>query len=231
MSYAASLVDVCNSFLTRMKRSQCVIPRVEPVKVNLGSYLVVEDGWINVEGTIHAFLSKNAAILAKLMFRFSRVNEMFSSEREYIDVLKTHDFVHHDLTYGLPFPDNSVDYIYTSHVLEHLYPDSARNLLHEARRVLKDGGLLRICVPDLKHAIDLYLSGQKERALEYFFQDSCTGAFHRHKYMYDFEMLEHALDEAGFASVQQCAYRQGRVPDIERLDNRPEETLFVEAVK
>jgi hypothetical protein len=39
------------------------------------------------------------------------------------------------------------------------------------------------------------------------------------------------LREAGFSEVQRCRYREGRCPDLDRLDNRPEETLFMEAVK
>jgi len=231
MDIGAECLDVCNAFLTRVKRSQRIVPKVQPVKVNVGSYLNVEKGWINVEGTINAFLAKKVTFLARLMYRFSRVSEIFKSESDYINVLKSHEFVHHDLCFGLPFTDNSIDYIYTSHVLEHFYHDDAKNLLHEAYRTLKSGGRIRVCVPDLKHVIDLYSAGQKEKALEYFFQDSKSTRFHRHRYMYDFELLHSALGEAGFTSIEKCDYKQGHVPDIEKLDNRPEETLFVEAVK
>jgi hypothetical protein len=39
------------------------------------------------------------------------------------------------------------------------------------------------------------------------------------------------LESVGFREVARCDYRQGRTPDLESLDNRPEETLFVEARK
>jgi hypothetical protein len=39
------------------------------------------------------------------------------------------------------------------------------------------------------------------------------------------------LEQVGFWDVEKCSYRQGKVPDIDRLDNRPDETLYVEAVK
>jgi predicted SAM-dependent methyltransferase len=135
------------------------------------------------------------------------------------------------LDFGLPFPNDSVDYLYASHILEHFYPDVGENILRDAYRVLKKSGRIRICVPDLKHAVDLYLNGQKEDALGYFFKDSKPSRFYRHKYMYDFELLEAALKKAGFSSVEKQSYQHGRVPDIEKLDNRPEETLYVEATK
>lgn len=49
----------------------------------------------------------------------------------------------------LPFEDNSVGYLYASHVLEHLRDHEVRHFLKEACRTLRPGGLLRIVVPDL----------------------------------------------------------------------------------
>jgi hypothetical protein len=49
--------------------------------------------------------------------------------------------------------------------------------------------------------------------------------------MYDFELLSRVLAEAGFSNVERCSYQQGRVPDVQILDCRADETLYVEAVK
>jgi predicted SAM-dependent methyltransferase len=223
-------IDIVNSFLTKVKRTQRFTPRERPVKVNFGSSLIVRDGWINVEGTLHAVAGNWPKALQRLLYRSSNVREWLS-EDEYLRILKTQVFVHHDLDFGLPFPDCSVDYLYASHVLEHFYPDVGQYILRDAHRVLKKGGRVRICVPDLKHAVDLYLNGEKEKALAYFYQDSLSIRFHRHKYMYDLEVLESALRKAGFSTIEQYAYGCGQVPDVDKLDNRPEETLFVEAVK
>lgn len=45
----------------------------------------------------------------------------------------------------LPFADNSFDYVYCSHVLEHV-PDDSRALT-ELRRILRPGGIALVCVP------------------------------------------------------------------------------------
>ena len=49
--------------------------------------------------------------------------------------------------------------------------------------------------------------------------------------MYDFELLHDTLEAAGFASIERCAFAEGRAPDLSLLDNRSDETLFVEAVR
>lgn len=49
--------------------------------------------------------------------------------------------------------------------------------------------------------------------------------------MYDFEILEKILKDIGYKNITHCTYQSGKVPDIQILDNRAEETLFVEAEK
>lgn len=224
-------IDKLDHCMNWMRRSQRVTPKTNPVKVNVGSSLFVADGWINVDGSTHVNFCKAPAFVLKFLYRFSNVEEWFGREEDYLRVLKTHTFVPHNLEYGLPFWDDSVDYLYSSHVIEHFYRKGAEQILREAYRVLKKGGRARICVPDLEYAIRLYTSGEKEKALEYFFIDSAAGTFYRHRYMYDFELLNALLSKIGFTVIERHGYREGKVPDINKLDNRPEETLYVEVVK
>jgi ubiquinone/menaquinone biosynthesis C-methylase UbiE len=53
---------------------------------------------------------------------------------------------------ALPLPDNTLDYLVSSHVLEHL-PDPIA-ALHEWHRVLRPGGLLYLVVPDKRYTFD-----------------------------------------------------------------------------
>ena len=48
----------------------------------------------------------------------------------------------------LPFPDETFDVVYASHVLEHIPWFDTEKVLREWRRVLKVGGVLQIWVPD-----------------------------------------------------------------------------------
>ena len=226
----AMLVDRTTQFLGWLNRNRRVQPGPDPVRVVLGSALNVAPGWIHVDGFLSAFFAKWPTPVLGLLYRLTSTKQFYSQE-QYVDVLKGHNYVHHQLRYGVPFLDNSVDCIYSSHLIEHFYLDQARALLVEACRVLKPGSRIRLCVPDLEHVLALYRAGEKEKAMSYLFADSRSRDLARHRYMYDFHMLRQLLEASGFAAVERCSYRQGRMPDIDILDNRPEETLYVEAIK
>lgn len=61
-----------------------------------------------------------------------------------------------DVRDGLPFPANSADSIYSTHMFEHFYPDELQQLLKECFRVLRPGGGIRLIVPSLSSAIVAY---------------------------------------------------------------------------
>jgi hypothetical protein len=84
-------------------------------------------------------------------------------------------------------------------------------------------------VPDLNYAIELHHGGRTREALGFFFAESNAGYYRQHRYMYDYDTLAGLLRECGFSAVNRREYRTGLVPDLELLDNRPEETLYVEA--
>lgn len=224
------LIDSIIKIACWIKRKRVIKLKGEVVKVNIGSGLWVAPGWVNVDATLHVSFSKWPRPILKIINRISGAKQYYSQE-EYCDILKSHIFIHHNVEYGLPFPEESVDYVYSSHLLEHLFKEDAKKLLKEVYRVLKKGGIVRICVPDLEYVISLYKKGDKERALNFFFTNSRSGYFHQHRYMYDFDLLRQLLEEAGFTQIQRCLYRQGKTPDIEVLDKSPEDTLYVEASK
>ena len=70
------------------------------------------------------------------------------------------DFEHID--YKMPvdnlsiFENNSIDEIYASHVIEYFDRDEVKLLLKEWNRVLIDGGILRIAVPNFENLIKVY---------------------------------------------------------------------------
>lgn len=201
------------------------------VCVNLGCGLAVAKGWINVDASLNALFGGAPVWVLKILYRISGANRYYSLE-QYCDLLREHRFVFHDLGRSFPFTESSLDVIFSSHFFEHLFKNDAERLMRDAFAALKPGGVLRIAVPDLAHAVALYHAGHKQQMLEdYFFVNDLSSYLARHKYMYDYELLEAALKRSGFERVQRCEYRQGMAPDIEQLDNRPEETLFVEAYR
>lgn len=230
-----TIIEFSTSLLGFLKRNRRMLPpgRFRAVKVNLGCGLAIAPGWVNVDGSLNALISSWPTAAHKLLYKATGANRYYTCE-EYCSLLGDHVFVHHDLARGLPFIDDSVDVVYSSHFLEHLHRGDAQNLLNESYRVLKKGGMVRVCIPDLAYAISLYDQGEaaKERMLQsYFFVDDKASYYAVHKYMYDFELLEKALKAAGFGDIRKCSYQQGETPDLTVLDNRPDESLFVEARK
>ena len=211
-----NLVDSLSALAAWTQRDQLVaLP--SPALVNLGSSLKVAEGWVNLDGSPIALVAGLPRPVVAASYRASGVRRQVSRDR-YIGILKAHKFVHHRLEHRLPFADNSVDNVFAGEVLEHLCVDVAHRVLRECRRVLKPGGMIRICVPDLEHAVEQYLADQKQEALGFFLYDNGRGGLSAHKSMWDYGLLSDALLAAGFASVQQCASRTGRTPDLDVLD-------------
>ena len=63
----------------------------------------------------------------------------------------------HNLTQGIPFPDNYFDVVYHSHVLEHFPKAQAEDFIKDCYRVLRPQGILRVVVPDLEEIARTYL--------------------------------------------------------------------------
>jgi SAM-dependent methyltransferase len=151
-----------------------------------------------------------------------------------------------DVRCGLPFANGSVDSIYSTHMIEHLYPDELDKLLRECLRVLKTGGGIRIIVPSLSNAIVAF----QEKRHDWFYDafprhfDSLGGRFSnfvfcdgQHRTAFDLGYLDEVLRKAGFRDVTESAEGQSRlygeaVPVFEPGDaiDLPH-SVFVEAFK
>lgn len=224
------LINTSEKILAYLRRNRVIDLPPGTVKVNLGSGLHVAPGWINLDGSLKTAFARWPRSLLSVIYPF--MSDPTYQRDEFVDRLRDNTFILHDLQYGLPFPSDSVDFIFSSHVIHHLYRDQARCLLSEVWRVLKAGGTIRIAVPDLEFIFNLYRQGRREDALAYFFYPSVSrSAMSTRHYQYDFALLKELLNDAGFDDVRHCEYRQGATPDLELLDRLPEESLYVEANK
>jgi SAM-dependent methyltransferase len=124
------------------------------LKVNLGSGPDGRDDWINVDYGLIAELQKRR-FLRKIVFKFHLLPERY--RRPW-----SKNLLIHDCRKPLPFQTASVDYIYTSHLLEHLRKYEATRLLRECFRVMKPNGYIRIVLPDLELIAERYLSRDYE---------------------------------------------------------------------
>lgn len=157
-----------------------------------------------------------------------------------------------NLRRGLPFPDASMLGIFAEHCLEHFGAQEGREILRECRRVLAPRGVLRVIVPDGELYLRTYverIEGRSKSLFPYeedrgsgpaslpmthvnrvFYQD--RESLFGHRVMFDYAMLRDRLLEAGFASVQKVAFRQGSCREL-LVDSelRRAESLYVEAAK
>ncbi|MFG2044242.1 class I SAM-dependent methyltransferase [Dactylosporangium sp. NPDC048998] len=161
-------------------------------------------------------------------------------------------FAEMDITGTLPVADDTVDWVYAEHLIEHVTLHAGIAWLTEVRRILRPGGLLRLTTPDLRVYAESYVNddgffGKHRRRMNRALSGVAPamperGAFmfnqlfyvYGHRWLYDLEELRHALTSAGFAedAIAVRAFREGARPDVAELDQvlRNDETIYVEAV-
>ncbi len=158
-----------------------------------------------------------------------------------------------DARKSLPFRDKSVRGLFAEHFFEHIdYRQEAPRFLAEAHRVLKDGGILRIIVPDAEKYLKAYANGDWQTLSSIRPLDPQRKDFHfdfkyntrmelinvifrqesEHKFAYDFETLELLLNRNGFQQVVKQTFGKCLDPAVcIDLEVRASESLYVDAVK
>jgi SAM-dependent methyltransferase len=200
--------------------------------INLGCGLSIAPGWINIDSSPNARLSKYP-LLKWTLWKLG----VLSSPHYTAPWPRSIEV--RDLKNPLPYADSSIDYVYTSHFLEHLSRDDGQKLIREAFRVLKPHGLVRLVVPDLAVGVRDYVATMQSNpndakaAPEFlnWLQLSRPEVRDPHLWMYDAPSLTAVLSKCGFINAGVWEYRKGRVPDCDILDNRPEDSLHLEAEK
>ncbi|HZS89465.1 MAG TPA: methyltransferase domain-containing protein [Chloroflexota bacterium] len=149
-----------------------------------------------------------------------------------------------DITAPLPFEENEVQAIASFHVLEHLDPREAHQMLAECQRVLQPGGLFRVGVPSLEMAIEAYNRDDWKVYKSMTLSASSPGGkfnqtilYHgQHKQAYDFRYLAELLKAVGFRTVQRVDGWESTMlsrDDLEKMqiDSAVEYSLVAEACK
>lgn len=142
------------------------------------------------------------------------------------------------------FLDNSVQYIYTSHFLEHLeYPGTANALIAECHRILKPEGAIRIVVPGIENIINAYVANDKDffNVQKTMHPQWCTTKLEHlmyalqqdgeHKYGYDFETMKKLLSDNGFTKIYNSSFNESVTTDLNIDYTGKGLSLFVDAIK
>lgn len=198
------------------------------INFGCGTSIIVADGWVNLDNS-------PTLLIAKTPFRhFWPSLPRWPTGVRFCNAPR------------LPFSEESVEVVYSSHFLEHLSATAAIKFLHSAYRVLAPGGIIRTVVPDLQILAVSYLDGQNT-ADEFLDRLSLipTGRSsavilrrvlrqgNYHHWMYDYRSLKERLQKVGFVQIRKMEYLKSDVTEISQLDveGRRYESLYVEARK
>lgn len=97
-----------------------------------------------------------------------------------------------------PFEDNSVDFVYSNQLMEHLHPDDAASQLSEIYRILKKGGMYYCITPSR-------LNGPHD--ISKYFDKQSTG-FHLKEYTHG--ELDRMFSACGFSKRRSVIAAKGR---------------------
>lgn len=117
-----------------------------------------------------------------------------SGERPLINYVNIDAIKHTDETVigdilNLNYPDNSIDAIFSEHVIEHLDKPELDRFFSECQRLLKEGGKLELIAPDFIKVIHKYINKEKfgiynSQLVDIEFLDSLLYGPQRHPYDY-----------------------------------------------
>ena len=157
--------------------------------------------------------------------------------------------LHLDATKSFPFPNQSFDYIFSEHVIEHMPYSNGLIMLNEAYRILKNNGKIRITTPNLQFLIDLYKENKSDLQLKYIEWSAINSTtripyasdtfvinnFVRdwgHMFIYDEKTLRASLQSAGFKDIVRCNLNESRNKTFRHLENykrMPDDFLKLES--
>jgi len=134
----------------------------------------------------------------------------FGSEWIHIDGGNFDHLHSHDII-NLPFDNDSVDIIYSSHVIEYFDREEINIVLKKWYKKLKPQGILRLAVPNFEVLSKLY--SEKKVSLSQivgplYGKIKMGGSIIYHKTVYDFVELKNVLELNGFFNVREYRWQE-----------------------
>ncbi len=193
--------------------------------------------------TIRKYREKKAKLLNlnNRLKRKSVIKEFYRSNKQVniqfaCGTLELADFLNTDLTgkipidiaKKLPFPSNSVDIVFDSHVIEHLYYREFKFFLKESYRILKQGGIHIIMTPSLKYLFDALYNKKGLREILFkspelnfgqkldpaTFLNRYIHMYYGHKFIYDYETINRLVKLTGFSKIKKIEIEEIPVDSI-----------------
>lgn len=144
-----------------------------------------------------------------------------------------------DITEEFTFLENSLNFVYNEHFIEHVSFDEALNLCSKIFVSLKYGGILRIATPDLDFLCKRYLDDWQDQ--DWIkkcpqIHNNClmlNSVFYNwgHKFIYNEKQLNVLLKKSGFSDIKRCVWGQSKYKELNDLETRTDSKLILEAKK
>lgn len=144
-----------------------------------------------------------------------------------------------DVTKEFNFPENSLDFVYNEHFIEHIYYEDAVNLCTKIYASLKPNGVLRVATPDLDFLCERYLSdwdNQDWLKTQPEISNRClmlNNIFYGwgHRFLYNEQQLSNLFVSCGFSDISKCELGQSKYEELRNLETRLDSKLVMEAKK
>ena len=156
---------------------------------------------------------------------------------------------HGNIVKGFSKHNGSCNAVYCSHILEHLTHDEFIIAIENTYLLLKEGGIFRLVMPDLKKLCDDYLLNESnpEASNEFIngtgmgikkqrkFIDRIKRVFANsgHLWLWDYNSTKKILTMCGFREIRICEYHDSELKEFEMVENmeRFNGALAIEAKK
>lgn len=156
-----------------------------------------------------------------------------------VDIIDYPNVLKHDLRKPLPFNDNSIDFFFSEHCIEHFSQKDGFSLIKEIYRCLVPNGVVRITVPNLEFIVECYNNNKLDawESVNYIPKTKCNlmnDAFCKwgHMWQYDFEYLKLILKSAGFINIYKQLHKISDYKELNNIETRPfTGELILEAMK
>lgn len=210
------------------------------VRLNLGCGPgpVLAKSYVYIDASRKLLIAK-IPMLAKLIRRYSKSEMFWDKNVKYKNIL------------SLRLPPNSIEFIYSSHLLEHIYFSQSKDLLRNLFEALDVGVRIRLALPDYDAFVSNYILTAKTNPVLAIqeLEDSLlsqplekpkmlkklwnqiTGDLHVHRWHPTFALVESMLLEAGFRNIIKCKFRESALAEIHLLENREIMTFYIEGSK
>ena len=141
-----------------------------------------------------------------------------------------------DVTTKFPLPDNTFDYVYSEHMIEHVPYQNGLFMIRECARVLKPGGTIRLVTPDMTVLLGLLnqpRNYEQEEFIRYVTDRFLIGTngynpvfvinneFREwgHQFIYDEATLRDSLELCGFTGIKRFLAGTSDDPVLNDIEN------------